>query len=376
MRAGRACDLLLDRVLEFALYDRFGNLLFRPGGKVTCPDQRDRLLARGFVVQDNGREDASAPPVRPVPAAPRAVFESVRDLATRLQPLHSQLLDRTTLQFGTSLMGMAAQLDALAARDADAALASMHLHSVEEGLAPRLVHAAVLCRVLAVALQLDDAQRLSTLAAALTYDIALTPISARLNHQNAPLSADQRAVVDTHPDAACALLREAGIDDPIWLAAVAEHHERVDGSGYPRKLTGDAISLPGRVLGIVDSFSAMVRPRAYREAVLSRQALRDLFLQRSRSVDERLANIFVKEIGMYPPGSLVRLGNREVAVVVRRGVKVAHPQVRTVIYADGSRALTWPARDTEQPGLEIVEGVAIHKHRSVLASVHALWKAS
>lgn len=378
----RAHDISFSRALAVAIYDRAGNLLLERGSMIVSERQRDRLLELGFIA-DEGRAPAGrgAVPVAFRAAAADAttdaaavpVFEAMRMLAHRLQLLHNQLLSGTTGHFEASLMGMAAQIDALAERDADAALASMHLQASEDGLGPRLVHAAVLCRVLAAALQLDEAQRRSTLAAALTYDVALTPITPALNRQNAPLTPAQRAAVDAHPGEACDLLRQAGIDDAVWLDAVMQHHERVDGSGYPQRLQGDSISLPGRMLGIVDSYSAMVRPRAYRDAVLSRQALRDLFLERSRSVDERLANLFVKEVGMYPPGSLVRLANREIAVVARRGAGLGHPQVHTVVYADGTVASTHPMRDTREPGAAIVEGVPLQKYRSILAGLDRLW---
>lgn len=386
MRRGRTTDIGLGAPLRHALYDSRGHLLLRTGQLIETRQQFERLLEQGFLVDDDdapGHAAWSGPaaspagePLVPVEAEPEPVFDAVREIARRLQLLHDHLLARTTSRFAPSLLRMVAELDGLATDDADAALASMHLYSTEEGLGPRLVHAAVLCHVFATALGMDAAQRRSTLAAALTYDVALTPIATTLNRQTGPLTAAQRQAVDSHPAEACELLQAAGIDDPLWLDAVMEHHERVDGSGYPRRLEGDVISLPGRVLGIVDSFSAMVRPRAYREAVLSRQALRDIFLQRSKSVDERLAHVFVKEIGMYPPGSLVRLANGETALVVRRGAQATHPEVRVVMYADGSRALTHPARDTHEAGMEIVEGVQVHRHRALLASVHELWRAA
>jgi HD-GYP domain-containing protein (c-di-GMP phosphodiesterase class II) len=378
VRAGRLSDVTIGQALKTALYDRAGNLLFCAGGVVTCEKQRDRLLERGFKLAEDAshRDGAGGGTGTYAPIEPAAihVFDAVRDIATRLQLLHNQLLEDDTLRFATSLTNMASQLDTLAEKDADAALAAVHLCSLEEGLAPRLAHAAVLCRVLAAALALDAEQRLATISAALTYDVALTSISTLLNQQAAPLTPEQRRVVNGHTLAACEMLRNAGVTDEVWLAAVADHHERVDGSGYPKGLSGDSISLPARIIGIVDSFSAMVRPRAYRGAVLSRQALRDLFIERSKSVDARLAHIFVKEVGMYPPGSLVRLTSGEVGIVVRRDGEVAHPQVRLVVNLDGTRSATFPFRDTRQPGLEIVEGVPSDRHHAVLASVHVLWK--
>lgn len=378
MRAVNASEIALGEAIAFPIHNAAGQLLLERGSVVTSQRQFDRLLECGFVLSDP-KPCAPGPAASPGPAPVRAaepirVFAAVRLLSAQLQLLHNQLLSRATGDFADNLMRIASQLDALVAKDADAALASVHLHVPEEGLGARLMHSAVLCRVLAAATDMDGATRLSTLAAALTYDVALTPISAALNHQSAPLSPQQRAAIDRHPAESWALLREAGIDDPVWLDAVLHHHERVDGSGYPNRLQAHAISLPGRMLGIVDSFSAMVRPRAYRDAVLSRQALRNIFVQRSQSMDEQLATLFVREIGIYPPGSLVRLANGEVAMVVRRGAQLGQPDVRVLIHADDTRAIAYPPRDTGQRETAVVEGLAPQKYRSVLSSIDRLWR--
>src|SRR5690606_21179894 len=121
-------------------------------------------------------------------------------------------------------------------------------------------------------------------AAARTFDVALAPMSAALNRQESALTPDQRAIVDAHAQLGVELLQVAGMDDPVWLEAIANHHERLDGSGYPRGLQGNEICRGARLLAIVDIYSAMVRPRAWREAVHARHALRSLFLERGRLV--------------------------------------------------------------------------------------------
>ncbi|GAB6196884.1 hypothetical protein PAGU2595_021970 [Lysobacter xanthus] len=369
---------MLGEPLRFAIHDASGTLLLNRGMVVGSEQQRDRLVARGFMVAADdraiGAARGTAAPLPPLRLADTPVFDAVRDLATRLQMLHNQLLTRTTGGFAAAITRMAAQLDDLAARDADAALASMHLDASEDGLAARLVHAGVLIRVFATALGLDARERLSIIAAALTYDVALTPVARVLNHQSSPLTPEQRRAVDAHVDETHHLLRDADVSDDIWLRAVHEHHERVDGSGYPRALAADEISLAGRMLGIVDTFSAMVRPRAYRDAVLSREALRDIFVARSRSVDERLAHAFVREIGMYPPGALVRLASREIAVVVRRGADAKHPDVRVVMQADSAPALAYPRRDTCRAEHAIVEGIPQRRYPGLQPSIHRLWR--
>lgn len=81
-----------------------------------------------------------------------------------------------------------------------------------------------------------------------------------------PLTATERLVVQAHPAVGVAFLEEHGVTDPVLLCAILEHHERMDGSGYPRKLAGPQISPLGRLLAVADAYVAMSEPRPYRAA--------------------------------------------------------------------------------------------------------------
>jgi hypothetical protein len=134
-----------------------------------------------------------------------------------------------------------------------------------------------------------------------------------------PLPAELLAVVQAHPARSHALLRASGVDDPLWLELVLQHHERPDGSGYPQGLRGAAINPLAQLLSLADIYCAMVLPREYRTGIRAQQAVRQIFLARGQAVDAGLAADFIGEIGVFPPGSFVRLANGETGVVVRRG---------------------------------------------------------
>ena len=127
------------------------------------------------------------------------------------------------------------------------------------------------------------------------------------------------------------------------------------------------------MLAVVDIFSAMVRPRAYREAIHARHALRSLFLERGKLVDEALATLLVREIGVFPPGTPVRLANGEVGVVVRRGRDAARPVVARLINANGTLAALAAQRDTSLPEYTIAETVPPYKYQALVASAGELW---
>lgn len=402
MRPVEASEVALGTLLAWSVYDRDGKLLFTQGTTIGCQAHLDIVLERGLVAPESsasggalapmpehesaatdadagqsgmpGEPDPESAAVAELPAEPQPpVFRGMQALRRELQHLHEAIIDAPDEHLAGAVMDLAERLRALVTRDADAALASMQLEVGDDGHLARLLHAATLCQLLVQAQQWNADEGLSLVAAALTFDVALTPIATELNRQCGALTDDQRALVDAHPEAGVQLLQAAGVSDPLWLEAVLQHHERLDGSGYPNRLPGTAINRGARLLAIVDVFSAMVRPRAYREAVHARHALRSLFLERGRAVDEELATLLVREIGVFPPGTPVRLANGEVGVVLRRGSDAARPWVARLINANGTLAALAVQRDTAQPEFAIAETVPPHKYRHLVASAGELW---
>lgn len=100
------------------------------------------------------------------------------------------------------------------------------------------------------------------------------------------------------------------------LSAVSEHHERFDGSGYPKGLIGDEISMLGGMAGLVDSYTAMISTRPYAQPKSVQQALHDLYAARNQLYKAELVEEFIQCVGVFPVGSLVELNTSEVAVVV------------------------------------------------------------
>lgn len=364
-------DIELGTPLSSAVFDRTGKLLLGEGAVVSCSGQRDALLQRGVMPQ---KGQSLLRPREAAPAAPSTI-EALQALQQELGFLHRKLLARDGEGVVRRLAATVGELRALVARDPDAALASMQLRLEPDDHAARQMHAAIVCVLAARTMDLSPVAGDALIAAALTHDIALGPLSARLNGQSADLTPEQRCQVQAHPEDGTELLLAAGVFDPLWLDAVLHHHERLDGSGYPHGLRGDEISATTRMLAIADIYTAMVRPRAYREAVHAREALRTIFLERGKLVDEALAAMLVKEVGVFPPGTLVRLANLEVGVVLRRGEDAARPLVARVVTREGTRANVPVTRDTRQPDLAIVETVSPERYPGLMSNIAGLWSA-
>ncbi len=148
------------------------------------------------------------------------------------------------------------------------------------------------------------------------------------------LAPQEYELIKKHVRLGLEALRKSGPLPPEIEQGIAQHHERLDGSGYPRGLKGGEISIYGRMAAIADSFSALITPRAYANALAPQDALMNLYEWAGTSFHEPLIEQFVQAIGVFPVGSLVELSSGEVAIVV------AHNRVRRL--EPKVLVLTWP----------------------------------
>lgn len=159
--------------------------------------------------------------------------------------------------------------------------------------------------------------------------------------------------------------------DGIWLEAVRHHHERLDGSGYPDGIQEEDIFFPVRILALVDIYTAMIKRRAYRDSLKSRDAMREIFTKHASEVDAHLTKLFIKELGLFPPGVFVKLRNSEVAIVTRRGKQGTVPIVHTIIGPRGAPLAKALKRDTAQDDYAIHE--VVDRDLQVTLNLHSLW---
>lgn len=210
--------------------------------------------------------------------------------------------------------------------------------------------AAAIVQLVAPPADLPAEQIESLSHAALTMNIGMRELQDQLALQLQPPTSEQRDAIARHPLKGVELLRQLGVNDALWLTLVEEHHEAPDGHGYPK---GKAVKDPlQHLLRMADLYIARISPRKSRRGLAPNVAIRDLFLD-MRQHNPELSALFAKQLGIYPPGSFVRLQDGETAVVIRRGEQVNHPLVIAVADAAGNPLSPPQIRDTHQPGLGI-----------------------
>lgn len=214
---------------------------------------------------------------------------------------------------------------------------------------------AALCRLLAQAAELSAAQTQALVHAALTMNTGMARLQDELALQASAPSEQQLDVIHAHPQASVEWLRKIGVQDGVWLELVERHHQNPDGTGYPAGPLPDTATPLGkalRLLQMADQFVARISPRRSRPGFPSPDVARALYLGPDGQPDA-LGALFVKVVGMYPPGSYVQLASGETAVVVRRGRRANAPTACAIAGKQGM-ALGEPAlRDTLNPQYEV-----------------------
>lgn len=180
--------------------------------------------------------------------------------------------------------------------------------------------------------------RMEIAIAALIADIGMWTLPHEILEKRTPLTAEERQRVEEHVAASIALLSPNDGWSAITKAAVQQHHERMDGSGYPRHLRGPDIHVSGRLLAICDVFSAICLVRPGRRQFTPAEAIEHLMGGAETMFDFDLVQAFYRLVPPFPVGTEVVLSTGEHAVVLEVPDSLkARPRVRIFTDPDGRR---------------------------------------
>lgn len=345
--------------LPFNVRNADHTLLLARGQVIGTQDQMEALFERGALVDTDELKprgpDATAADAAQLPGLWDQTFERVS--RTLKAAVHTN--------FNAALNEVCAPVLALVERDPD--LAIFQIVRQEVGAGPQYgvshsMHAAIACRLAAQRLgwNASDVQRV--FKAAMTMNISMIELQGRLSLQPTPVTPLQRQAIREHPIKSMQMLQSQGVDDQDWLDAVGHHHESPDGKGYPSGTA--AVGDMAQLLRRADIYTAKLASRANRGAMPPHEAARKVF------TDEQghpMAAALVKEFGVYPPGTCVRLASGEVGVVVKRGPSTNTPVVASLMSRQGE-ALMEPVRRDTGVGQHAVVGVVSDKTLKVRIS--------
>ncbi|MGN6279186.1 MAG: HD-GYP domain-containing protein [Sphingomonas sp.] len=193
------------------------------------------------------------------------------------------------------------------------------------------LHSVAVCALmvnLARHLALDEALTRDIGMAGLLHDVGKMTVPAELLHKPGALTPAEFAIVKHHAIRGYEMLRDSGSVPDIALDVCLHHHERVDGTGYPHNLAGDAISLYARMGAVCDVYDAVTSARAYKQPWHPAEALTRM-AEWHGHFDPRILAAFERSLGIYSVGTLVRLRSNRLALVIEEGEDLTRPLLRT-----------------------------------------------
>ena len=182
------------------------------------------------------------------------------------------------------------------------------------------MHCVAVCAlmvVLAKRLGFDHEKTRTAGLAGLLHDLGKSALPIELLHKPEKLSDDEFSIIRQHPVEGLRILQHCGIDGAI-LDVCLNHHARADGSGYPNKFKGNEISLLAKMAAVCDVYDAISSGRPYKTAWDPAESMRKMAEWTHGHFDPVVFHAFVKSIGIYPVGSLVRLASGRLGVVIEQ----------------------------------------------------------
>jgi putative nucleotidyltransferase with HDIG domain len=209
-------------------------------------------------------------------------------------------------------------------RNPDALIWMSRMRNEDEYTAEHCLNVCILAIAFGRHLGMAEAELENLGLCGLLHDVGKMRVPQDILNKRDPLTEKEFSMIKAHTVHGRNLLMSSPGVPNSSVDVAYSHHERMDGSGYPRKLTASGISELARIIAIVDAYDAMTGDRCYSRSVTSTDALKKIFEARATQFDERLALEFIKCIGLYPPGTIVELVNGLVGIVLETNTKYHH----------------------------------------------------
>ena len=230
-------------------------------------------------------------------------------------------------------------------RNPDAMALLIKLQEKSGATLSRAVEVSVMMTIFGRFLQLPQ-ERLELLGmVGLLQDVGKLKLPTELATRG-PINPAEIELYRTHVNHSVEILSSTPGMHPELPGLASLHHERFDGSGYPRGLRGDAIALYGLIAGIVDAFDTLTAPPPFGEHMSPASALSVIYKGRGKQFHPALVEQFIQCIGVFPVGSVVELNSGEVAVVIAQNmVRRMQPRIMVVKDAKGNPLIPYKMLD-------------------------------
>ncbi len=215
-------------------------------------------------------------------------------------------------------------------------------------LALHCLRTTILVLALADFLKMPPHKQIDVGMAGLLHRVGMLKMPPQVLSSDKPLSPQERKLILAQPAIGFRILQENKYPLPVCLA-VLEHQERMDGSGYPRHITGEKISLYGRIIAVAASYTAAVSKRPFKSGLDGHSGIMDLLKDIGKRYDDRILRSLVFTLSIFPPGTFIALSNGAQGVVVKTNPEnPKYPIVKLLLTEEGTPYIEKPILHTSE----------------------------
>ncbi|MDI3256789.1 MAG: HD-GYP domain-containing protein [Kyrpidia sp.] len=313
-----------DRLVR-PVYDANGRVLVGVGVPLTKTmiERLKELGVYALYVEDARTADVTLGDPLPPELRLRAV-ETVREVMNRLRQGEEVTRHFVSQQLAKTIRDVVADLVDEVRRNPQILQQVVDIYTADGFLYHHSVRVAILSIGLGIGAGLAEGQIRDLGVGALLHDVGKLRIPPEILNKPSALTAEEFELVKRHTIYGYDMLRALDSVSVPSAHVALQHHERVDGSGYPQGLTGQQQHILGRIAAIADVYDAMTSHRVYRPGHLPHEAYEHIMAGSGSWYDAELVNIFIRQVAIYPVGQTVRLSTGEVGVVT--GIPWGFPQ--------------------------------------------------
>ncbi|MBX3630137.1 MAG: HD-GYP domain-containing protein [Nitrosomonas sp.] len=270
-------------------------------------------------------------PVLSLPAEKRIQKTALVDELVTARKVHAKTRSAVVSMFSEARMGKSIQVEEAVIlvdeinmsmeRNANALLSLIRLKTADEYTYLHSVAVCVLMVALGKQLGLYGEELKQIGVAGLLHDIGKMAVPNEILNKPDKLTDKEFEIIKTHPRRGWEILKKVYQADEPALDVCLHHHERVDGKGYPEKLSADTLTLHARMGAVCDVYDAITSDRCYKKGWEPAEAIRRMTSWKDGHFDETVFRAFVKTIGIYPIGTLLKLRSGRLGLVIEQSEK-------------------------------------------------------
>ena len=315
----------------------------REQGIIQRQSTLDKLKSRSnaifYIDISKGKNSQKTRPVKPSPEnlTPKKTADEEKGPATKIYKEATNLVGdlMRDVKLGKPIeVGpmeqLADEINSSIISNENALAALSQIREKDQYLLQHSINVGILMGIFARYLGYKKSELHEMVTGALIHDIGKIRVPNHILHKPGKLLADEWTEMQNHVIYGVEVLKKSAGITPIMMEITHTHHERLDGSGYPRNLSNSDISVYARMASIVDVYDAMTADRVYHQGKSPGEAIKFLLTLGDTHLDKPLLYEFIRCMGVYPVGSFVELSNGRAAVVIESDrTKPAEPKVRT-----------------------------------------------